>query len=174
MKKILLGLVLGATLVLTAEFIFVCSGGLAMDTAGKALPLEKFLAGRALRASIAEHDKDPSPIKPDEANLLAGAKIYSVSCAACHGELNRPPPPFALGEYPPPPQLMPPNKGVTDDLVGETYWKVKNGIRLTGMPGFRDSLTEKEMWQVSLFLTKADQLSPAVLDSLKSRISEAK
>jgi len=44
---------------------------------------------------------------------------------------------------------------------------VKNGIRLTGMPGFSDSLTETQMWQVSVFLSKSDQLPPAVLDSLK-------
>jgi mono/diheme cytochrome c family protein len=53
--------------------------------------------------------------------------------------------------FPKPPQLMK-GKGVTDDPVGETYWKVKNGIRLTGMPGFGASMTDQQMWQVSLYL----------------------
>jgi len=46
--------------------------------------------------------------------------------------------------YPPPPQLLSPEQGVTDDPVGVTYsfWKVKNGIRLTEMPAFNGSLTE--------------------------------
>jgi thiosulfate dehydrogenase len=60
--------------------------------------------------------------------------------------------------FPQPPQLLPPKKGVTDDEVGETYWKVKNGIRLTGMPGFGSSLSDSEMWQVSLLLLHADKL----------------
>ena len=140
-----------------------------MGTKSKALPLEKALAHRALKVSIGDHEADSSPIPVTADNIMAGAKIYSKSCAVCHGELNKDPPPFALGEYPPPPQLLPPKKGVSDDPVGETFWKVKNGIRLTGMPGFSDSLSEVEMWQVSVFLSKSDQLPQAVLDSLGAR-----
>jgi thiosulfate dehydrogenase len=47
---------------------------------------------------------------------------------------------------------------VTDDTAGETYWKVLNGIRLTGMPGFRGSLSETQAWQVSIMLARADKL----------------
>jgi mono/diheme cytochrome c family protein len=68
--------------------------------------------------------------------------------------------------FPPPPQLLPPKKGVTDDPVGETHWKVKNGIRLTGMPGFVDSLSDTELWQVSLLLLHAHELPPAAQEAL--------
>ncbi len=168
MFKYFIGAVLGVIFVGVAELLFVCLGGMPMDTKSEGFLLEEFIAGQALRASMGRHVDDPSPISADEDNLIAGAKIYSTYCSACHGELSRPPPPFALGEYPPPPQLLPPNKGVSDDGPGETFWKVKNGIRLTGMPGFRDSLTENEMWQVSLFLSKSSQLSAAVVDSLNA------
>jgi thiosulfate dehydrogenase len=50
--------------------------------------------------------------------------------------------------------------GVTDDPPGETYWKVANGIRLTGMPAFKDMLTDNQMWQVSLLLANADKPLP--------------
>ena len=54
--------------------------------------------------------------------------------------------------------------GVSDDPPGETYWKVTNGIRLTGMPAFNDTLTETQIWQVSLLLANADKpLPPAAL-----------
>ncbi len=39
--------------------------------------------------------------------------------------------------------------GVSDDEAGETYWKVANGIRLTGMPSYSHVLTDTQMWQVS-------------------------
>jgi len=42
--------------------------------------------------------------------------------------------------------------------VGATYWKVSNGIRLTGMPGFNDILTATQMWQISEMLAHADKL----------------
>jgi hypothetical protein len=62
--------------------------------------------------------------------------------------------------FPKPPQFFQ-GHGVTDDPVGETYWKAKNGIRLTGMPGFGTSLSEQQLWQVSLLLAHADKLLPS-------------
>ena len=55
---------------------------------------------------------------------------------------------------------------MTDDPPGETYWKVANGIRLTGMPGFTGSLTTEQMWQVSLMLANSDKLPAAVRAAL--------
>jgi hypothetical protein len=49
---------------------------------------------------------------------------------------------------------------VSDDPPGETYWKVANGIRLTGMPSYKGVLTETGMWQVSLLLANADKPLP--------------
>jgi thiosulfate dehydrogenase len=51
---------------------------------------------------------------------------------------------------------------VTDDEPGETYWKVANGIRLTGMPGYNQQVSTTEMWQVSLLLAHADILTEPV------------
>jgi mono/diheme cytochrome c family protein len=66
-------------------------------------------------------------------------------------------------------------KGVTDDEPGESYWKVANGIRLTGMPGFRQRLSETEMWQVSLLVADADKLPNTVKDTLsRSVLAEAR
>jgi mono/diheme cytochrome c family protein len=51
--------------------------------------------------------------------------------------------------------------GVSDDPVGETYWKIKNGIRLSGMPAYGKALSETQMWQVSLLLSMANKPLPA-------------
>jgi hypothetical protein len=59
--------------------------------------------------------------------------------------------------YPHPPVLFE-GKGVTDDEPGESYWKIFNGIRLTGMPGFSKSLSETQMWQLALLVANADKL----------------
>ena len=172
MTRLLIGAIVGAALTLAAEVAFVWFGGMPMDAKSKPFPMEKFLAHKALKASMGESVNDASPIPETEANLLAGARIYSRSCADCHGRLDQKPPPFALGEFPPPPQLLPPNKGVSDDSAGETHWKVRNGIRLSGMPAFVDSLSETEMWQVSLFLAKSDKLPASALTALKERSND--
>ena len=75
---------------------------------------------------------------------------------------------IARGEFPKPPELLT-GTGVTDDPPGETYWKVANGIRMTGMPSFNQSLSETQMWQISLLLANADKLPPSVTAVLKSR-----
>jgi hypothetical protein len=74
--------------------------------------------------------------------------------------------PMAKGMFPKPPALFK-GKGVTDDFASETYWKVANGIRLTGMPEFKQSLNDTQIWQVSLLLANANKISDTVKEKLK-------
>ncbi len=97
----------------------------------------------------------------DEPNFLAGAKVYKDHCAVCHGLPGEPKTVIAAGMFPKPPQLFQ-GMGVTDDEAWETYWKVANGIRMTGMPGFKERLSEKQMWQVSVLVKNADKIPPSV------------
>ena len=78
--------------------------------------------------------------------------------------------------FPASPQLWAPHGygvvGVSDDPPGETYWKVSNGIRLSGMPAYNHILNEAQMWQVSLLLANADkQLPPGVLAVLEQPLA---
>jgi mono/diheme cytochrome c family protein len=167
MKKFLSGLILGLCLTPLGAYLFVVSGHMPVATKAPPLPFEKMLARQALHAALAAEIGKPSPMPADEPNLIAGAKVYRADCAVCHGHLGQPETFIAQGMFPRPPQLLPPKKGVTDDEVGETYWKVKNGIRLTGMPGYGASLSESEMWQVSLLLLHADKLPEPVAAVLR-------
>jgi len=56
----------------------------------------------------------------------------------------------------------------TDDEVGETYWKVVHGIRLTRMPGFKGDLSDTQAWEVSLSLANADHLPDSIKNSCAS------
>jgi hypothetical protein len=66
--------------------------------------------------------------------------------------------------FPPPPQPF--EHPVVDDLEGITFWKVTNGIRMTGMPAFHNTLSDTERWQVTMLLAHADGLPASVLASL--------
>jgi thiosulfate dehydrogenase len=165
---ILEGVLIGICVPLVAGYLFVILGGMPVATKGDPLPIEQFLAKKGLDAAIGKEAGKPSPLSADEANLLAGARVYQqVQCWVCHGHLGQPQAAIAKGMYPPPPQLLSPEQGVTDDPVGVTYWKVKNGIRLTGMPAFNGSLMDSEMWLVSLLLLNADKLSTSVEEVLR-------
>jgi thiosulfate dehydrogenase len=161
LKSFLLGLVLGLVIVPLALFGYFVSGSAPVSTSSKAMPFEKMLAGRAMHARMVKEMPTTVPIAADESAYLAGAQIYRDDCAVCHGLPGGQPTAIAKGMYPHVPQLFH-GKGVTDDEPGETYWKVENGIRLTGMPGFKPSLSTTQMWQVSLLLANADKLPDSV------------
>jgi len=169
MKGFILGIIVTLACIAAGAYICFSGGYFPVATAAPAMPFEKKLANMALEARIAKEAPKDAAIKADEAAYSTGAAIYKMNCAVCHGLPGAPPTSIAKGEYPKPPQLFK-GHGVTDDPAGETYWKVANGIRLTGMPGFRQSLSETQMWQVSLLLKDADKLPASVQQDLGGTI----
>jgi thiosulfate dehydrogenase len=165
--KFLLGLIIGFLIIPAAVFIYFQSGNAPVATSDPPLPFEKSLASRALHARINRQmpARDVSGMKVDD--LQAAAMTYQMNCSFCHGLPQKPISPAAKGMFPQPPQLFKAGEMVTDDPPGETYWKVKNGIRLSGMPGFRDTLSEQDIWQVTALVARADKLPQQVLDALK-------
>lgn len=168
--RFLLGVVVGLLILPAFAFFYLRLGYAPVATSAPPLPLEKTLTGMALKARVANEAPAQSPIPATEPNLMAGAKTYRESCSICHGMSGGPESAIAKGMFPRPPQLFHGN-GVTDDPVGETYWKVANGIRLTGMPAFRGSLTDEQIWQVSQLLANANKLSAGVRDFMSGSSS---
>ena len=169
--RFILGLIIGIILVPLVVIAYLEYGRVPVAVADPAFPYERHLVHMPLDARI-QREAAGTHMEPDAANLTAGARIYVERCAACHG-LHNHPSAFGAHMYPDAPQLLEQHRnnpqvvGVSDDPVGETYWKVENGIRLTGMPSFKTQLSDPEMWQVSLFLANANKPMPsAALDIL--------
>ena len=160
-KGIIVGILLGFILAFAGVYLYFSTGQAPVAVSSPEMPFERKLARMALHAYL---DKLPHPdpqVAVDEANFLAGAKVYKDDCAVCHGLPGEPKTVIAAGMFPKPPQLFQ-GVGVTDDDPWETYWKISNGIRMTGMPGFKERLSETQMWQASVLLKNADKISPAV------------
>jgi len=159
MKGFIVGFILGIIILPFCGYCYFRFGYAPVATAAAPMPFEKKLANMALRARIRAEAPKTAPVQADEPNLTSGAKIYVANCAFCHGVPNQPAAPAAAkGMFPEPPQLFDKDDMVTDDPVGATYWKVNNGIRMTGMPAFGKSLSTTQIWQVSLLLANADKL----------------
>lgn len=166
MRLFLIGFISAFALILVAVFAFIEMGLAPVATSSPPLPFERLVTGIALDARVSKEAPTTSPIQPSDDVYFAGAKIYENNCAVCHGLPGQEQTAIAKGEFPKPPKLLE-GKGVSDDPAGVTYWKVANGIRLTGMPGFEGSLTTDQMWQVSLLLSNSDKLPPKVLSALQ-------
>jgi len=167
MKTFVSGLVVGLLIAPVFFVLIVVTGHFPTATADSPLPFERTIAGVVLRTRVTRQAprRDVSKLTTD--NLVSGANVYQKNCAFCHGLPDQPKPLLATGMFPPPPQLFMAGDGVTDDPAGEVYWKVKNGIRLTGMPAFQASLTDEQMWQATALVVRADKLPVEAFDALK-------
>jgi thiosulfate dehydrogenase len=115
------------------------------------LPLERWAAKKSLSATMRRDAWNlRSPIQSSDEDLLAGAALFVAHCQVCHGGPGGTASSIARGLAPRAPQLA--TDGVEDDPEGTIYWKVSHGIRFTGMPAFHETLSEREMWQMTLFL----------------------
>ena len=138
--KFLIGVVLGFLLIPILFFAYVRFGYAPVATAASPFPMERKLAHMALNARIDKEAPKNEPFQPSSADFENGAHLYRQHCEVCHGGIDTPKSSVAKGMFPKPPQLLQ-GKGVTDDPAGETYWKVANGIRLTGMPAYSKAFT---------------------------------
>jgi len=161
--KTFLAFLLGLLVVPILVLFYFKVGSPPVAVADKPFPLEAQVVKVPLNARIDREMLTSAAIPATPENLNAGAQIYEDKCEFCHGTADSPSTPGSA-MYPSAPQLWAKHKngvvGVSDDPVGETYWKVKNGIRLTGMPSYQKVLSDTEIWQVSLLLSMADKPLP--------------
>jgi thiosulfate dehydrogenase len=124
--------------------------------------LETWAANASLQATLArDAPEGPNPVALTDENLITGINLYWQHCAICHGTAkgNASASPVAKGEYPAPPQLA--TDGVEDDPEGYSFWMIKHGVRWSGMPSWKGSLTDQQIWILALFLKHMDKLPPA-------------
>ncbi|HEX3966349.1 MAG TPA: cytochrome c [Edaphobacter sp.] len=167
--KIFLGFLLGLAATVAGLFGYLKFGPLPVAVADAPLPFEKQIVKLPLNARI-DRETRTAPFGISEDVFESGAHVYRAQCAGCHGTPGRDIA-FAKHMFPAAPQLWKAHGshgvvGVSDDEAGETYWKVANGIRLSGMPAYAHVLSDAQMWQVSLLLKNADKELPGPVSEI--------
>jgi mono/diheme cytochrome c family protein len=164
MIRFVVGLILGlvlAPLIILGWFKF---GHPPVAVSDPQLPFERQIVNVPMHARIESQMPKSAPAQPTESDFVAGAQIYRDQCASCHGFHGKQSD-FANHMFPRAPQLWQTHRdgktvGVSDDPPGMTYWKVANGLRLTGMPAYDKVLNDQQLWQVTLLLANADKPLP--------------
>jgi mono/diheme cytochrome c family protein len=165
-KGFVVGFLTAVAAAFVAAYLFLISGRVPANADASPGRLETWMAGTSLDATLArEAPKGPNPVPINDANLIEGINLYARHCALCHGTAtgDSSASPVAKGLYPRPPQLA--TDGVEDDAEGISFWKIKHGIRWTGMPSWGGALTDQQIWTLALFLKHMNNLPPAAQDA---------
>jgi mono/diheme cytochrome c family protein len=81
--------------------------------------------------------------------IRAGARAYDAMCSDCHGAPGAEPGAVAAGLLPAPPKL---EDEAPTWSAAELFWITRHGIRMTGMPAFGPTHSDRDLWDVVAFL----------------------
>ena len=161
LKGFIAGVIAAILVGVVGAYVVLESGLIPANADAKPGGCELWAAGTSLSATLRDQaPKGPNPVALTDSNLAQGIALYGQHCAICHGTAAgaSSASPIAKGLYPAPPQLA--EDGVEDDPEGVSYWKIKHGIRLTGMPAWGPALSDRQIWTLALFLKHMDKLPP--------------
>ncbi len=165
MRKLGLGFVIGIIVVLLMGFCYVRFGFVNPRADIPINSLENTVAMPSLDASVGRRaPKVQNPISPTDASLTAGMKLYQENCSSCHGDIDRPHGMFADALYPRAPQFI---EDAPDMPENQNYYIIQHGIRLSGMPAWKQFLSIQQIWQVTTFLSHMDKLPPSISEQWK-------
>jgi mono/diheme cytochrome c family protein len=171
MGKFLLGVIITLLVLVLVGLGFAMLGFFPTRANVEPPHLERHLAMSAVDASMDRHaPRITNPLTPTDQNLEDGMKLYTMNCSLCHGTLDRKPSTLATSFYPPPPNLI---SDPPDDPEWHIFYTIRTGIRYTGMPAWDKTLTDQDIWKVTMFLSHMDKLPPAVQEYWKTSFNAA-
>jgi len=112
-------------------------------------------------ASISRHAVERPPASLETpATIQAGARAFAArGCTNCHGGPGVMWAKFSEGLRPDPPDLK---DVVKDRTTAQIFWVVRNGINMTGMPGFNlVEVPDEEIWTIAAFVKNIPNVSEA-------------
>ena len=116
-----------------ALVVLACSNGVAAADS---------MSGKWL--SPAPHAAKKNPIPPTQESIAAGQKIYSKTCAMCHGKTGDADGPAVIELNIHPAKLSDPQLATQSD--GALFWKITTGNK--PMPAYGKRLAETDRWNL--------------------------
>jgi thiosulfate dehydrogenase len=158
MKGFILGIVT-MILILALGLLIALMGFVNMRADDPPSKMETILAGHAMDASVARAaPRAVNPVAADEPNLVARALLYRQHCTLCHGDPAHPKSTLAESLNPPAPQFA---TDMADMPEHQNSYILQHGIRWTAMPGWKNVLSEQQIWQLVTLLSHMHDLPPA-------------
>lgn len=150
--------VVGTALALLGGFLFVKSGIYDVGAAKRHTKFTEWLTHETMIHSVRSHAKGIMPPERTTAvQLVSGFCSYATHCVACHGAPGVAREHWVSGFEPQPPYLL----DVTQTFTpGQLFWIAKHGIKMTGMPAWGESISDREIWNVVAWLEASRRVPP--------------
>ena len=168
LKHILIGVVIAmALLVPLGAYGFVKSGAFNVAAAHPHTKFTEWITHETMIHSVHSHAADIEvPGHFSGAQLLVGFCSYETHCVACHGAAAVAREKWVGGMEPSPPYLLDATSKWTPPQL---FWIAKNGIKMTGMPSWRDSMSDGQIWDIVAFIESMRKLPPQTYLRWRSR-----
>jgi mono/diheme cytochrome c family protein len=155
----LIGAAIGiAVVVPLGVFAYVKSGIYNVAASHPHTKFTTWITHETMIHSVRRHaDGITAPQWTSAAQLVAGFCTYETHCAACHGAAGVARRRWVTGLEPQPPYLLDAPQHFTPPQL---FWIAKNGIKMTGMPSWRDALSDRDIWNVVAWLEASTRLPP--------------
>lgn len=164
---VFVGIVIGIIITIAVTLCVLWTGALDWSATKKPFPAERWAGNFAWENSMnARAPKDQNPFGHDEKAIDIGLDHYREDCVICHRVPGTEASDVAMGLHPAAPDLWKPEtQSMTD---GQLFWTIKNGIRMTGMPGFGVTHSDTNLWNLVAFIRQLPKLTPEQKEKLQS------
>jgi len=153
----------------TGLYIWAYSGSYDIGADSPHWPLTSALLATIRDRSVEAHSARVQVPNLDDPKMIAvGAAHYSEMCVACHRAPGAPESEMRQGLYPKPPDLTraaPP--------PAESFWVIKHGIKMSGMPAWGKTHDDRKIWAMAAFLQKLPVLDAASYRTLTQAAPDA-
>jgi cytochrome c553 len=168
LKHILIGVVIAiALLVPLGVYGFVQSGVFNVAAAHPHTKFTEWITHETMIHSVHSHAGSIDvPAHFSGRQVLAGFCSYETHCVACHGAAAVAREKWVGGMEPSPPYLL---DATSKWTPSQLFWIAKNGIKMTGMPSWRDSMSDAQIWDIVAFIEAMRKLPPQTYVRLRSR-----
>jgi mono/diheme cytochrome c family protein len=139
---------------LAGAYAFISSGVYDVSALTPDSPIVAWALHKTSDTSVnARLDGIVVPAGLDSADAVkAGGHLYAENCMVCHGAPGADRTNIAQGLNPQPPNLFRANR---KPHMEEMFRFIKYGVKMTAMPGFGETLSDDQVWQIAGFLRTA-------------------
>ena len=161
-----------AVIVMLFGLIFIYSGIYSVAATYPDPAPVAWIFDKTLEHSVQHHASGiPIPSLDDPAMVKAGFRLYAKACEGCHEAPGVEEDKVTKSFNPEPPKL---EESANDWKANELFWISKNGVRMTAMPAWGSTFSDKQIWSIVAAARKLAATKPGEYASLSRRSSAKK